>query len=35
VDASWSYERVLSASGGVVPNVHRLRGRFRVYLGLF
>ncbi len=35
VDAGWSYERVLSASGGVVPNVHRLRGRFRVYIGIF
>ncbi|HEX6103949.1 MAG TPA: hypothetical protein VFZ26_00110 [Gemmatimonadales bacterium] len=35
VDAGWSYERVLRASGGVVPDVHRLRARFRVYLGIF
>ena len=35
VDAGWSYERVLRASGGVVPDVHRVRARFRVYIGLF
>lgn len=35
VDAGWSYERVLRASGGVVPSVHRVRARFRVYVGLF
>ena len=35
VDAGWSYERVLSASGGVVPDVHRVRGRFRLYIGLW
>ena len=35
VDAGWSYERVVRASGGVVPNVHRLRARFRVYFGIF
>lgn len=35
VDAGWSYERVVRASGGVVPNPHRVRARFRVYLGLF
>ncbi|HYC31409.1 MAG TPA: hypothetical protein VEB59_03920 [Gemmatimonadales bacterium] len=35
VDAGWSYERVLRASGGFVPNTHRLRARFRVYFGMF
>jgi hypothetical protein len=35
VDAGWSYERVVRASGGIVPSVHRLRARFRVYVGLF
>ncbi len=35
VDATWSYERVVSASGGIVPNSHRLRGSLRVYVGLF
>ncbi len=35
VEAGWAYERVISASGGRVPNVHRLRGRFRVYFDLF
>jgi hypothetical protein len=35
VDAGWSYERVVRASGGFVPNVHRLRARFRVYVGVF
>ena len=35
VDAGWSYERVVQASGGYVPNVHRLRARFRVYIGIW
>jgi hypothetical protein len=35
VDAGWSYERVIRASGGAVPNVHRLRARFRVYIGIW
>jgi len=35
VDAGWSYERVISASGGRVPDVHRVRARFRLYLGLW
>ena len=35
VDAGWSYERVLRASGGLVPNVHRLRARLRVYFGIW
>ena len=35
VDAGWTYERVLSASGGIVPDIHRIRGRFRLYLDLW
>ena len=35
VDAGWTYERVVGASGGIVPDVHRMRARFRVYLGLW
>jgi hypothetical protein len=35
VDAGLSYERVLRASGGVVPDVHRARAKFRVYIGVF
>jgi hypothetical protein len=35
VDASWSYERVLRAGGGRVPDTHALRGKFRVYFGLW
>jgi hypothetical protein len=35
VDASWSYERIVSASGGIVPNAHRVRASLRVYVGLF
>jgi hypothetical protein len=35
VDAGWSYERVVKASGGRVPNRHTLRAMFRVYFGLF
>jgi hypothetical protein len=35
VDASWSYERVLRAGGGRVPDSHAVRGRLRVYFGLW
>lgn len=35
VDASWSYERVLRAGGGRVPDAHTVRGQFRVYFGLW
>jgi len=35
VDAGWSYERVVGASGGRVPDVHRIRARFRLYFGLW
>lgn len=35
VDAGWTYERVLSASGGIVPDVHRIRARFRLYFRLW
>jgi hypothetical protein len=35
VDAGWTYERVLSSSRGIVPDVHRVRVRLRVYFGLF
>jgi hypothetical protein len=35
VDAGWSYERVVGTSGGRVPDVHRVRARFRLYLGLW
>jgi len=35
VDASWSYERVLRAGGGRVPDTHAVRARFRVYFGIW
>jgi hypothetical protein len=35
VDAGWTYERVIGASGGIVPDVHRVRARFRVYFGVW
>jgi hypothetical protein len=35
VDAGWTYERVVGASGGLVPDVHRLRARFRLYFGVW
>ena len=35
VDASWSYERVVKSSEGIVPNKHTFRARFRVYFGLW
>ena len=35
VDAVWSYERVLRAGGGRVPDSHAVRARLRVYFGLW
>jgi hypothetical protein len=35
VDAGWTYERVIGGSGGIVPDVHRMRGRFRLYFGIW
>jgi hypothetical protein len=35
VDAGWSYERVIGASGGRVPNIHRVRAGLRLYFGLW
>jgi hypothetical protein len=35
VDASWSYERVVSTSGGIVPDLNTMRARFRVYFDPF
>ena len=35
VDAGWSYERVVRATGGRVANKHTVTARFRVYFGLF
>jgi hypothetical protein len=35
VDAGWSYERVVSASGGIVPDTHRIRARLRVYFDVW
>jgi hypothetical protein len=35
VDAGWSYERIVSASGGIVPDTHRLRARLRLYFGVW
>jgi hypothetical protein len=35
VDASWTYERVLRAGGGRVPDTHRLAAQFRVYFGIW
>lgn len=35
VDASWTYERVLRAGGGRVPDSHLIRGRLRMYFGLW
>jgi hypothetical protein len=35
VDAGWTYERVVGASGGIVPDVHRFRARFRLYFGIW
>lgn len=35
VDASWSYERVLRAGGGRVPDSRAVRGKLRMYFGLW
>jgi hypothetical protein len=35
VDAGWTYERVVAASGGIVPDVHRVRARLRLYFGIW
>lgn len=35
VDASWGYQRVVRATGGIVPDRHSMRARFRFYFGLF
>jgi hypothetical protein len=35
VDAGWTYERVLRSGGGRVPDSHAVRGRLRLYFGLW
>ena len=35
VDAGWAYERVVSASGGIVPDTHRIRARLRLYFDIW
>jgi hypothetical protein len=35
VDAGWTYERVVAASGGIVPDIHRIRARLRLYFGIW
>ena len=35
IDASWSYQRVVRSSGGIVPDRHSMQARFRFYFGLF
>jgi hypothetical protein len=35
VDASWTYERIVGASGGLVPDAHRSRASLRVYFDVF
>ncbi|MGH7581099.1 MAG: hypothetical protein ACREM9_13045 [Gemmatimonadales bacterium] len=35
VDAGWTYERVVSASGGIVPDVHRIKARLRLYFNIW
>lgn len=35
VDASWSYERVIQAGGGRVPDSHAVRARLRLYFGVW
>jgi hypothetical protein len=35
VDAGWTYERIVSASGGIVPDIHRLRARLRLYFDVW
>jgi hypothetical protein len=35
VDAGWTYERVVSASGGILPDTHRIRARLRLYFDIW
>jgi hypothetical protein len=35
VDAGWTYERLLRSGGGRVPDSHAVRGRLRLYFGLW
>jgi hypothetical protein len=35
IDASWSYERVVRSTGGIVPDRNSMRARFRFYFELF
>jgi hypothetical protein len=35
VDAGWTYERVVSASGGILPDLHRIRARLRLYFDIW
>jgi hypothetical protein len=35
VDASWGYERIVRTTGGLVPDRHTFRARFRAYFGIF
>jgi hypothetical protein len=35
VDAGWTYERVVSASGGILPDIHRVRARLRLYFDIW
>jgi hypothetical protein len=35
VDATWTYQRLLRAGGGRVPDSHMVRGRLRLYFGLW
>jgi hypothetical protein len=35
VDASWGYERIVRTTGGIVPDRHTFRARFRAYFGIF
>jgi hypothetical protein len=35
VDASWTYERVVGASGGIVPDRQAVRAQLRLYIGIF
>ncbi len=35
IDASWGYERIVRAAGGIVPDRHSMRARLRFYFWLF
>jgi hypothetical protein len=35
VDASWSYERMVTSSGGITPDPNIMRARLRFYFDLF